>query len=387
MNRKEAYLHFQTAIAQPAVEANQKRFYEQFSINKLQFCQTLLQGVNELLEKVLQEDPEKEIAVIRLVYLQASILDGTYQWQVMAQDKNEYLDKKPIETVIDVSPFFSCIESMAAELTTEVRKYVGNLYEGDIATYKLEAWKQCMPTIYLAGAYAFRSFRENELFQQIHRHKAFRIVVSGYMDREQVVFLHTEEDFEKAKQQLYRKGDAVQMAETQFLYRNYGGIVCKKEESRVDCKNLMFTCFAKCRIRYHQFMFCNMIGINFQNSRIDDSGFIGNPMQQADFTGAVLCNCDLHTSMFYGGEYVDGQITPGIFSVSFRNTKLDRVNFSYCDLRNCDFSGSQMNEVIFEHAKMQGTRIDEGNRNKLTLSQEQQEEIIWGQDEERRGNE
>lgn len=387
MDRKEALLHFQTTVAQPAVEAILKQFYEEFSAKKQEFCQLLLQGVDKLLEKVLQEDPEKEIAVIRLAYLQAGILDGTYQWQLVAQDKNEYLDKKPIEMAIEVSSFFSCIENLAAELTAEVRKYVGNLYEGDVDTYKIQAWKKCLPTVYLASSYAFRTFREHEKFQQIRRHKVFRIAVSGYMDQEQVVFLHTEEDFEKTKQQLYRKGDAVQWKEPQFLYRNYSGIVLKKKESRVDCKNLMFTCFEKSRIRYHQFMFCNMIGINFRNSRIDDSGFIGNPMQQADFTDAVLCNCDMHTSMFYGGEYVDGQITPGIFSASFQNATLDRVDFSYCDLRNSDFSGANMGEVRFEHAKLKGTRIDEKNRENLILTQQQIEEIIWVTDEERGGNE
>lgn len=377
MNRKEALEHFETNIAKPAVENILPVFYEKFRQQKEKFCEKLVNAVEQLLVQVNGKEPEVEIATIRISYLQASILDGTYQWQIVAQDKREYLDKKEREFYIAFPEIFTCIEELESELEKEVRKYVGNLYEGDVRSYKIQAFEKCMGCIYQAGMYAFRHFRKNEIFLHRKTHSVFKIMIGGYMDLMQIVFLQSKEDYEKVKEELYKPGEKKHLDEHQMIYRDYSGIELKEVAKRVEAKNLMFACFANSRIRYHIFVLCSMIGVNFSESRIDDSGFVGATMQQADFTGAVLQNCDMHASMFYGGEYVDGQVTPGIFPVSFRNSILHRVNFMCCDLRNCDFEGAKMSEIVLEDAKLQGARIESCYKEMLELTPEQEQEIIW----------
>lgn len=377
MNRKEALEHFHKEIGIEAVEQQKQVFYEDFKKNKNQFCNDIRAGLEQMIEELVSHSPEKQVAVIRFAYIQAAVLGGRYTWQLIAQDKNEYLDKDSIQMELDLSVYFQSIEQMEDTLVKESRKYLENMYEGDVLKYKLQAFQNCLPVLYLACSQALVDFRETEAYGELCKERVFRIVLCGYMDQEQIVFLDTEEDLEKAKEKLYLQGDAAQLKEVDFIYRNYSGIVLKEEEKRIDCKKLLFTCFSKSRIRYHQFKFCNMIGASFRNSRIDDTGFVGNPMQQVDFTGATLCNCDMHASMFYGGEFVEGQITPGIYEASFRNAKLENVYFSLCDLRNCDFTGAQMIDVHMEDAKLAGAKINKEYREILALTKQQEEEVDW----------
>lgn len=100
MNRKEALEHFENNIAKPALENILPTFYENFQQQKEKFCEKLVDAVEQLLLQVNEQEPDVEIATIRISYLQASILDGTYQWQIVAQDKREYLDKKEREIYV-----------------------------------------------------------------------------------------------------------------------------------------------------------------------------------------------------------------------------------------------------------------------------------------------
>ncbi len=376
MDRKEALADFKEKAA-TAVERAMIQFHKDFTKNREVYCEKLLEGFDRMAEKLKKEYKDTEIAELQFSYLQAHVIDGTYQWAIEARDKDKILDKKEKILYIAMPELFDAFEQLEDALKSEAAKYIGNLYEGDIADIKIEAFEKCKGYFYLGGYHAFRAIRKRRTYKEFKKHRAFLILIGGYMDEVQMVHLQTNEDFEAIKEEMYKKGDMDHLKEHNLLYRDYSGIVLKEESKRVDCKNLMFTCFEDCRIRYHLFTLTNLMGANFRNSRIDDTAFIGNTFQQADFTGAVLCNCDMHTSMFYGGEYVNGQITPGIYPVSFRECVLDNVNFSYCDLRNCDFENADMRKAVFDSAKLKGARMNMKYRDKLNLSQEQKEEIVW----------
>ena len=377
MNRKEALEHFENTIAKSKVDEILVQFYEDFKNQKEEFCKKLFHGVRTLLEQMNETEKEVELAVIHINYLQAHIIDGTYQWRIAAYDQTEYLDKTEREIYVAFPEIFQCLQKLEDELQKEVRKYVGNLNEGDIIPYKLQAFEKCLGCIYLAATYTFHQLRQEEFYKIRKKFNIFRILLGGYMEQMQLVFLQTNEDYEKAKEEWYLPGEKKTLDEQKFVYRDYSQIEMREVSKRVEAKNLMFTCFAQSQIYYHIFTFCSMIGVNFSESQIESSAFVAATMQQADFTKATISNCDMHTSMFYGGEYVDGEVTPGIFPVSFRNATLDRVNFMFCDLRNCDFEGAVMKEIVFDGAKLSGARINSCYRDQLDFTKEQMQEIIW----------
>lgn len=376
MDRKEALAHFRENAAVPAIKRALQQFHEDFKINRELYCQKLLTGFEEIAEKLQIEEPDTEIACIQFSFLQSHVLDGTYQWLVEAKDKNEVLDRKEREVYIAMPELFGALETLEQEVKQEIAKYIGNLNEGDAEQVKLETFRRCIGYFYLGGYYAFRNISHTEAYQKIKKYRLFRIMLGGYMDRVQILHIQEEKEIGDIKKQFYDTADIDDWKKEELLLRDYSGIVLKEEGKRIDCKNLMFSSFAESRIRYHLFTLSNLMGVNFSNSRIDDTAFIGNTFQQADFTGAILKNCDMHASMFYGGEYVNGQVTPGIYPVSFKNAVLEQVNFSYCDLRNCDFEHAVMTDVIMDSAMLEGARMSRENMEKLELTEEQRNSII-----------
>lgn len=376
MNREEALAHFRENAAEPAINRALQQFYEEFKVNRELYCEKLLTGFEQIAQKLQTEDPDTEIASIQFSFLQAHAADGTYQWLVEAKDKNEVLDRKEREVYIAMPELFGALEALEQEMKQEAAKYVGNLNEGDAREVKLEAFRRCIGYFYLGGYYAFRNISHTESYQKIKKYNLFRIMLGGYMDQVQILHIQEKREIEDIKKQLYETADIEDWNKKELLLRDYSGIVLKEEGKRIDCKNLMFSSFAKSRIRYHLFTLSNLMGVNFSNSRIDDTAFIGNTFQQADFTGAVLKNCDMHASMFYGGEYVNGQVTPGIYPVSFKNAVLEQVNFSYCDLRNCDFEHAQMSDVVMDSAMLEGARMSRENMEKLELTEEQRNAVV-----------
>lgn len=377
MDRKEAIIHFKENVANEQINFTIEAFHKDFKSKRELFCKRLVDGFEQLVQMIKESGDTTPIAFVQYSFLQADIINGTYQWVIEAKDKNHYLDKKERMLILDMKEFFQVFEDMEVRMKKESAKYIGNLYEGDIQPYKLQAFQACVGWFYLAGSYAYRNIRQNSYYQQLDKCQVFQVTLGGYMDKVQIIHVQSKLNEEEAKLSLYRAQDALHLKENTYIYQDFSNIIWKEEGKRVDCKNLMFTCFQGCRIRYHLFMFTNFIGANFQNSRIDDSSFIGDTFQQSDFTGATLCYCDMHTSMFYGGEYVDGQITPGIYPVSFRGSRLEHVNFSYADLRECDFTDAWMEDVILDSAKLNRAKIPAQYKEKLYLSETQLLEVEW----------
>lgn len=376
MDRKEAIAHFRENAAEPGIKRALQQFHEDFKIKRELYCQKLLTGFETMAEKLQTEEPDTEIACIQFSFLQSHVLDGTYQWVIEAKDKNEILDRKEREVYIAMPELFGALETLEQELKQETKKYIGNLNDDDAKQVKLEAFRHCIGYFYLGGYYAFRNISQTQAYQKIKKYKLFRIMLGGYMDQVQILHIQEKREIEEIKKHLYKTADIDDWKKEELLLRDYSGIILKEEGKRIDCKNLMFSSFVGSRIRYHLFTLSNLMGVNFSNSRIDDTAFIGNTFQQADFTGATLKNCDMHASMFFGGEYMNGQVTPGIYPVSFKNTVLDHVNFSYCDLRNCDFEHAIMTDVIMDSAILEGTRMSRENMEKLNLTEEQRNSIV-----------
>lgn len=377
MKREEVVENFKVNVIEPDLEKVITIFYHEFQTKKYVFVKRIYDEIEDFLKKIEKEEPETELATIRISYLQASIIDGSYQWQLCAQDKREYLDPIEREKYISLKEFFGCIEAFSDNWEKEEKKYVGNMYSGEVQKYKVDLFEKCIGCLTQCIIYALCNFRESESFEKQKKYVVFKILFGGYMDKMTPVFIHKETDMAEIKNFLRLPGEKKHLDDHTLIHNDLRGIQLKEVAARVEAKNFMFSTMLGGRIQYQIFMFCNMIGVCMRNMHIDDSGFVGCTFQLVDFTEANIENSDMHMSVFYGGEIVDGQVTPGIFGASFRNSNLHRVNFMECDLRNCDFTGANLSEIVWIGAKMSGVILERKYYDEMELSEQQRKDIVW----------
>ena len=372
MNREETLVQFQREAADPLCREARKAFYQLLQKKEERWKEKLLEGFEEIVKQVWrQEGEETEIAAIQISYLRSGILDGSYTWYFEAHKKDGIWEEE-FAVSCTMAEFFLPYEQLEQELKKKMRLYFGKIEEMDIEQIKQNEIEHCCFVFYLIGLQTFRFIFDNFFYQKLKKAPLFRIFLGEYKGKGQMIHL-TDTKLKKEMLLSYllekpeEEGEAVCLLEKEELTkRDFRNINLTGE--KILMKNLLYSIWRNSRIQKSFFVCCNFMGVDFSEAELEDSFFQVCLFQNANFEGAKMKMVGFIGSHFKKGEQEGERIEPGLYAVSFQNSVLDGVDFSYADLSGCDFRKAKISRVIWKEAILKGAQFDEKTAEELAFS-------------------
>jgi uncharacterized protein YjbI with pentapeptide repeats len=113
--------------------------------------------------------------------------------------------------------------------------------------------------------------------------------------------------------------------------------------------NLNQTIFSEARLeRAFISTYQDIVGVNFQESRINRVEFIDTTIKDTKFTGAKLTNVDFIESNLANNDFICAILK----NVNFSNSNFEYTGFNGSEIRNTKFKGSKINYSFFEDTRL-----------------------------------
>lgn len=393
MERKEALEIFGIYVS-----AQVEQMWKTFQAERKNRREKLVEKLEDSILNLLRQEEgvsgeKKPMGFLTISYLQSGVVDGSYTWYLELQDKNGVLD--PIERSYEVSmrECFSDLEELEQILKKEARRYLGKIQEADCEAVKLEEFRKLKTYFIFAGVKAYQKVRNKKEMTDLWKEPIFRVTLGEYKGVCQLVGLEDRQEgiLQELEKKLFSDMEKKAFSQPELTRRWYGKETW--EEKQVVYRNLMFSDFCKWKSYHVEFAFCNLTGVNFSETSIQDSSFLCCILQDASFEGAVLNGVLFFKAQFSPlilpeikereqteeTEQINleqpEEVERGILPTSFRGAVLKRVNFTGAVLNGCDFREAKMEEVIFEDAFLEGAIFDAEEIDKLALNEEQKKKV------------
>lgn len=410
MNREKAKEQFSKEADHTLRPNANIQFVKGLKASFLEFQEKLLKAFDEVCALVKEE---KEISLIQISWLRTGVMDRSYQWYMEAFGTEGIVD--PIERAVSFSmnEFFTPYEELAQQLTERLKQYENLLTEYDVKQYKLRAAEDCIQYLEIGCMQAFREIRRHPAYQTLQKTPLFRIVFGEYKGKIQLIHITEEEaKKEELQEELFREillekeedeedktllynllpesetretlkqamdQDTVPIAKRKADFEN--PVLTRRdftwltiEKQTICLRSLFYSLFSGSSIRNSTFLYCNLIGADFQNAEIEDSYFHICVMQNACMERGIFRRTSFAGSFLGAGEEDEPFIA--LCGVSFRNAVLEEVSFAYADISGCDFRGAAIKNVRFDGAKMIGSLWDKETLKTVELTKEQRAELV-----------
>lgn len=410
MNREKAKEQFLEEAERTLRPNANIRFAREFRASFSAFREKLLEGFEKVCTLVKEEET---ISLIQISWLRTGIMDGSYQWYIEAQGSEGVFDPTERAVSFSMKEFFSAYEELEETLIEKLKQYETLLMESDVKQYKLQAAEDCRMYLETGCMQVFREIQKHPAYQKLQKTPLFRIVFGEYKGKIQFVHI-TEEEVEKEELQkeffreiLLEKEEeeedkmllqdllpeskireqlkqAMQDNNSPFANRKAdfeNPVLTRRdftwitiEKQTICLRSLFYSLFSGISIRNSTFLYCNLIGADFQKAEVENSYFHICTMQNACMEEGIFRQTSFAGS-FLGIEEEEEQ-SIAICGVSFRNAVLEKVSFAYADVTGCDFRGAVMQEVQFHGAKMNKSLWDRETLTRVELTREQKAELI-----------
>jgi len=348
------------------------KIYDSREENYYEIQKGILESFRNLLIKINEE--EKEVSYINVSLLRSNIKNNGCLLLISAYNAKWFLDNNPIEIYYDCSWLLKFIHEYNEKLSIEAKKYVGKVTKEDIERIKWESLNKDYKGFLIP---MFRNALENiiklEEYKTMKKALEFSISVGEYKDLTQPIWVESEKEVSLSE----LKFDIEQKNENKIVFKHF---------KNLDLSNGIY--------ENTNFMYTKFETMNFTNCNLHDDIFMGSKfwncnLQNADLSYSVLWFSDFEGSNLRGADFsfvnheqeIDyGQIEEKIFNrINFKKTDLTDANLMCADLAGCDFRDAILDNCNMEDAFLYKALINKEykNSNRLILSEDQEEVIIW----------
>lgn len=357
MTREEAKQHFWQTYAQGMCKEALRQvdqYYRQhkeylakeFAASFIAFCRYLRQQ---------QEAGRKEkVGLICCSMLYTALLREEQIWRFDAYDKTEYLDEQECSQRFDTPWLFRPLYEACLQMEQERKKYAGKISSSYIDTIKRRQMYGYIPYAILLARQALKQAVCSEEFAGINKEAILEVRVGEYHDLSERVYCYdvTPNDNAATKRWLEKKLRksyfCIALTDFDLSGGDYSDITLsytRMSRSRLHRVNLSEallygTDFSQCSIADSDFSYGNISGAIFDHATI----------QQSTFQECYGSETDLYQEEGTEDEMLV-DILPG---VSFRESKIERSDFSCAELKNADFSGATICNVSFQDSNLEG---------------------------------
>lgn len=377
MTREQALDQFKKEAAGSILKKLHKIYYQQLVNMRDEFARTLRKEFWNIIDKG-KEYPQFQLWEVQFSYLRTHIMDGTYQWLVELHDENGDYTSTDISQIFDMKVVIGIYDKYRQELYEAAAKYVNILTPADCDLIMTDYFGTLSMYLYILGVYAFRGLAQDDRWKEVEKEDKFRILLGERRGQTFVVYSEgwsqkkagevieklsqqpTEQDFTSADYMLYDFSD-MQIQEADICFRNFN-----------------FSNFRRCLVEESDVKACQCMYTDWQGCHIRNAVMDGNCMCGADFGSSILENVSMAGVRLDVLPYSEENILNlTLIPVSFHNAILQNVDFSGAFLAECDFHNARIGRVNFEGADMRNSRIDKKYKDILQLSEEQKNSICW----------
>ncbi len=377
MKREEAIVKFQNNEADIILRKMRKACYDRIVEGREEFKLCLAKALKDIVTAGEQQTEQFAIGCIHFAYLRAHFADGTYKWLVEAQGKDGAYDRQSYSTMFDMKWLFEAMEEYREALYKEAQKYLNVLTPADCDSLYIEELAKQIPYLYMLGIWAFHDRDIAGQLDKLDRTESFRVTLGERRGKSFILYKDSagkavdkdvladlmrdpvEEDFNKSDYVLYD-------------FSKYS-----IADGRIGFRNFQFSSFRDVEINNAELVFCKAMLSDWQNCRIQDCAINMCTLQGADFSNSRLENVSFAGCRLDIPAYNEDGDNIMFVPVSFRNASLKNVEFVGAYLAGCDFRGAVLDNIDWTDADMQHTIIDMIWKNKLELTREQSEAVIW----------
>jgi|GEM_PF-2432211 len=348
------------------------KIYDNMDKNYDEIQSGILRAFKNLLSKV--NTAEKEVGYINVSFLRSSIKNNGCLLIISAYNAKWFFDKEHIEIYYDCSWLLQFIHEYNQKLTSEAKKYVGKVTKTDIEKITWHSLNKDYKGFLIP---MFRNAIENivklEEYRTMKKAPVFSISVGEYKDLTQPIWVESQNEVSIAE----LKYDIENKNEEKLIFKHFKNL--DLSNGVYETINFMYTKFENMNFENSSLHDCNFMGSKFWNCNLQNVDFSYSVLWFSDFTGSNLKGADL-SSANHDNEIDYEQIEEKIFNrICFNKADLTNANLMYADLPGADFRGAVLDNCNMEDTFLYKALIDKEYRNsdKLILSEEQKEEIIW----------
>lgn len=377
MEREEALEKFTTLEAKEILERAGRALFESIDANRIEIQSTLIDYFEKVVDLWRGLDKKFEVSCIHFSCLRVHIMDSSYIWHVELQGPNGDYDKQHVECMMDMSHFFSFLESYRQELQDAGQKYVGNITPADCDRLFLKMFFSKMYYFYFLGIKAFEKIDLHEKFKSLTKKEVFHITLGERRDKSFILAQDgPRKPLEEVVTLLTKEPKEEDLSSNEFLM--YPFHYCQLYEKTIALRNLLFL-----RARNCQFEWLEIIGSKLMLSDFSETVFDHCAVHFCTFQGSNFEHCRITDSLFCGNHFgivpYQDDITQHLAFIpaSFVNATLTNVNFDGCFMSGCDFRGAELENVTFDQVDLMNAIFEKKYKDILTLSEIQMKQIHW----------